>query len=393
MAGSGARMLDLHITKRRDNFTLDIRAGSAGRVLGIIGPSGAGKTTILDCIAGITTPDAGTITLNGTTLVNRPTPIGAPRRSLPSRRGATRARTVPPNRRGIAYVFQNGMLFPHMTVDANLRYGLHAHGPGPGVADVVDLLELGPLCTRRADKLSGGEARRVAIGRALLSGPRLMLLDEPLTGLDRRLAARTLDYIRRVLTTFAVPAVYVSHAISDVVFLCDDTWCIDAGRLIAHDTPRHVITQPGVLTDADWLDLENVFNAERLQDNLPNRTPAVYRVGTQRLTAAPEAPAAEHHAMLAIHAADIIVARVRPERISARNVLRARIARLAELKRKRLAFVALDGLDTDWMVELTPDAVADLELQPGTDVFLIIKASAVSVLETHATRVPPAASP
>ena len=353
-------MLGVDIEKSLGGFTLAVRASTNAAVLGVLGPAGSGKTTLLNCIAGITRPDVGRIVIDGHTAVD-----------------TERRHVLAAAKRRIGYVFQSGLLFPHLTVDANLRYGMGAHGTPPAMAEVVDVLELNAMLARRPATLSGGEAQRVAIGRALLSGPRLLLLDEPLTGLDRRLAGRVLAYLKRVFESFDIPAVYVSHSVSDVVFLCDEAWCLADGRLVATGPPARVIGEPGLLDDAGLSELNNVFAAKRDPSAGPGMTR--FRFGDQSLVVALESDPTGDEAVLSIPATDIILARVKPERISARNILRGRITRLAPLQNRILAFV---DVGVEWMVELTQSAVSELELAEGTDVFAIVKASAVSVLKS-----------
>ena len=355
-------MLELAIRKSFDSFTLAVDARAfegAGRVLGVFGPSGSGKTTLLNCIAGIASGVTGRIVLDGRVLT-----------------GSTgRRRFIPPSGRGIGYVFQDALLFPHLTVERNLRYGQRAGGSGPAFAEVVEVLRLGSLLSRPADALSGGEARRVALGRAMLAGPSMLLLDEPLAGLDRTLAGVTLHYIQRTLARFDLRAVYVTHSAGDALFLCDRVWVMEGGRVTADGPPRSVIPRAGVMDDTAVADLENVFEADR--EEVEAGASPVYRIGDHRLVAATSPEGTPHRVLLSIHAADIMLARHKPQGLSARNILPGRIVRLSTLGRAVIAFVDVGVV---WMVALTPAAVSELELREGVEVFTVVKASAVSVL-------------
>jgi molybdate transport system ATP-binding protein len=179
-----------------------IHLASDARLTAITGPSGCGKTTILDCIAGLRRPEGGRIVVDGTVLFDAATGID-----------------LPPQRRRAGYVFQDGRLFPHLTVAGNLAYGEWRAEPADrwiGQAEVVELLGIGDMLHRRIPGLSGGEARRVAIGRALLSAPRFLLLDEPTASLDAARAEVLLALIERIRDSLPVPILLVSHAQGEV---------------------------------------------------------------------------------------------------------------------------------------------------------------------------------
>ena len=195
-------MLDIDIQLRHGHFERHVRIAEDARVLALTGPSGAGKTSVLNAIAGLARPVAGRIAIDGRTLFD----------------SGTRT-DVPTHRRRIGYVFQDARLFPHRDVRANLLYGRHgARGDGAAFAldAVVDLLGIGHLLGRRPANLSGGEAQRIAIGRALLSQPAILLFDEPLSSLDQARREELIPYLQRVRDEIALPMVYVSHTEDDV---------------------------------------------------------------------------------------------------------------------------------------------------------------------------------
>jgi len=353
-------MFDLSIRKRFSDFELDVSGRSTARVLGVVGPSGSGKSTLLNVVAGFTIPDEARLV------------VGERRLSSDSRAG------VPVRRRGVGYVAQEPLLFPHLTVRQNLTYGYAARGHGPRFDDVVDLLEVRGLLHRSARALSGGEARRVAIGRAVLSAPCGLLLDEPLAGLDARLAARTLALLRRVQRALQMPTLYVSHTVSDVLFLCDEAWRLTGGRLVGRGAPRDLLADAGARDTSALSSLRNHFIAHRAAD----RTGAAptFHIGSQPLTLAEDLadPRADtDSALLSVHASDIMLARERPRRISARNVLTGRVT--CVFQRDGQVLVGVD-VGVWWMVRVTPAAVEELELAQGADVFVIVKASALSAV-------------
>ncbi len=197
-------------------FTLDAKFTAGAGVTALFGPSGGGKTTALGIIAGTIRPRLGRVRLGERTLCD-----------------TTAGVCLPPERRSIGYLFQEGRLFPHRTVEENLRFGQRRR-PARIVdfARVVEILELGPLVHRYPDSLSGGQQQRVALGRAVLRGPELLLLDEPLSGLEEDLKARIAGYLRRLIAELKVPAVLVSHDQLDVRRLAEHVVILDGGRVV-----------------------------------------------------------------------------------------------------------------------------------------------------------------
>jgi molybdate transport system ATP-binding protein len=210
-------MLNFDLAYARGEFRLDASAQIAGGVTGICGPSGSGKSTLLLLIAGLLKPQAGSLHFGDEMLVDR-----------------ARHMFVPAWRRHFGLVFQDGQLFPHLSVRDNLLYGharLTAERRLFPLDTVLQLLEIGHLLDRRPAMLSGGERQRVALGRALLYSPRLLLLDEPLSSLDDRLKQQILPFLRRVKDETRIPMLYVTHARAEVDFLADRVLLMDRGRL------------------------------------------------------------------------------------------------------------------------------------------------------------------
>ncbi len=216
--GGGPVSLDIDARHGVGAFALDVSLRLEGPVTGLFGPSGAGKTTLLNIIAGLIRPEAGRVSIDGETWFD-----------------ADRKLFTPPRARRIGYVFQEGRLFPHLSVRQNLIYGRFfaaAGGAGPTrLEEVVDLLGIGSLLSRRPATLSGGEQQRVAIGRALLRNPRLLLMDEPLAALDAARRADILPYIENLRDRFAVPIVYVSHSIEEVERLANEIVVLAGGTV------------------------------------------------------------------------------------------------------------------------------------------------------------------
>ena len=212
-------MLTVEIEKRLGDFTLGARFESAGGITAVFGPSGAGKTTLVNAIAGLIAPDRGRIAIDGTVLFD-----------------SERRINLPPHRREIGYIFQEGRLFPHFSVSRNLDYGRRMRGlpeDAKQLERIVSLLDIGHLLERRPGKLSGGERQRVAIGRALLARPRLLLLDEPLASLDAARKREILPYLERMRDEFGVPMVYVSHQAAELRRIATSVVRLEAGRVAA----------------------------------------------------------------------------------------------------------------------------------------------------------------
>jgi molybdate transport system ATP-binding protein len=211
-------VIEIALAHRFAAFSLEARIEAAGRVLAICGASGAGKTTVLMIVAGLLRPDAGRIVVDGTMFLD-----------------TGKAIDLAPRLRRIGYVFQEPRLFPHLSVAQNLRYGQRFTPSARRFVDfdaVTSLLGLQPLLARRPDRLSGGEKQRVAIGRALLVSPSLLLLDEPLAALDDARRLDILSYIEKLRDAFSIPIIFVSHRVSEVERLASDIAVLDRGRLV-----------------------------------------------------------------------------------------------------------------------------------------------------------------
>ncbi len=213
-----------NIVVRRPGFDLAVSAQSHERVTGIVGPSGAGKTTLLDVLAGIIRPEQGRVTLDGAILTDVPARIHLP----------TRARRV-------GYVPQDLALFPHLNVRRNLLYGRKPDSASLPLFEfehVMRVLEIAGVADRHVDDLSGGEKQRVALARALLSSPGVLLLDEPLSNLDRELKAQIVTYLKRVRDEFHMPMLLVSHSVEDIEQLCDAAITLERGRVARYEPAR-----------------------------------------------------------------------------------------------------------------------------------------------------------
>jgi molybdate transport system ATP-binding protein len=216
-----------HIRLPLAGFALEIDATLDQPITGIFGPSGAGKTTLLDLIAGLRRPLAGKVQLGDALLCD-----------------AGARMHLPPRLRRVGYVPQDLALFPHLSVRANLLYG---HRPNAATEalfsldHVTEVMKIEPLLARHVATLSGGEKQRVAFARAILSAPRLLLLDEPMSSLDARLKTRLIPYLRRIRDEFQIPLIYVTHDAGEIKALCDEVLILESGRLIHRGPPSSVL--------------------------------------------------------------------------------------------------------------------------------------------------------
>ena len=229
-----------HLQLQQGAFRLELNLEASGQVIGIFGNSGAGKTTLLELVAGLRRPDAGRIACDDLTFTD------------------TAARLfVPREKRSVGYVPQDLALFPHLSVRQNLVYGRKAGDAQIDFANVTTMLEIEPLLDRAIGALSGGQQQRVAFARALLSSPRLLLMDEPLASLDHDLKLRIIPYLQRIRDEFRIPMLYVSHAPEEVAALCDQVIVLREGRCVRLATPTEIFEpamsmrlRPGVYDSA-----------------------------------------------------------------------------------------------------------------------------------------------
>jgi len=338
-------------------FELDIRLDVDVRFSALFGPSGSGKTTILSMIAGLVRPQAGTIAVAGQTLVD-----------------TAAGRCLRPEERSVGFVFQESLLFPHMTVKANLRYGerwRRRKRRSVSFDRVVEVLEIGHLLGRYPHNLSGGERQRVALGRALLSGPELLLMDEPLAALDAALKARVLAYLERVVAEWDVPTLFVTHAQADVRRAADQVILVDKGRLLASGPPDEVLTRREPLSWTDAAGPVNLLRIERLE---PCGDETHVRIGEQVLHLPARRPAGEAPHFVQFSPSDVVLSRRDIPDLSCRNHLVGRVRQVVRLDDS--VFVAVDVGQILWAV-VTPQSASDLGIENGCEVTCLMKVHAL----------------
>lgn len=332
------------------HFDLDVSFEAGAGITAIFGRSGAGKTTLINAVAGMMRPAHGRITLDGQVL------------------SEGRA-FVPPHRRRVGYVFQDGRLFPHLTVRQNLGYGRWFNGAAADGGRIVEMLGLGPLLDRRPARLSGGEKQRVAIGRALLSAPRLLLLDEPLAALDDARKGEILPYLER-LREEGLPILYVSHSVAEVTRLAAQVVLLEAGHIVARGSPAEILADPAAgLERGDAGALLRVRFIGQEGDGL-----ARFESEVGPLFLAAEGTAGQT-LRLRIRAQDVMIARTAPEDISALNVLPAVVESLAPQGHEVLVRLRL-GSDR-LLARITARSAQALALAPGVRCHAVLKTVAI----------------
>ncbi len=351
-------MIEVDVRRRLGSFAIDARFASApGGITALFGRSGAGKTSLVNLMAGLDRPDDGRITVDGVTLFD-----------------SARRIDLPPEARRLGYVFQEGRLFPHMNVRHNLAYGMKRHGDGVAFEQVVELLDLGSLLGRAPATLSGGEKQRVAIGRALLASPRLLLMDEPLASLDGLRKAEILPFIERLRDEFTIPIVYVSHAVEEIVRLADTLVIVNDGRVAATGPVEELMSR------LDLRPLTGRFEAGAVLTvtvEAHDEADAVTRLAFDgmRLIVPLTDAAVGDELRIRIRARDVALALEPPQDISILNIFPGTVTEISD-RRDGQVDVLVDVGTTLW-ARVTRLAAARLELAPGRKVCALVKAVAI----------------
>ncbi len=353
-------MLRLSVSKRWEGFELraQLDAPTPG-IVALFGRSGCGKTTLINIISGLLKPDEGRVELDGVVLTDTHERVA-----------------IPVERRRIGYVFQDSRLFPHLGVLANLRYGLRRAPKGSrsiGLDEVLALLGLEPLLGRRPYQLSGGERQRVALGRALLSQPRLLLLDEPLAALDAARREEVLPYLEGLRDKLSIPMVYVSHQLEEVLRLATHVALMKAGQIVAAGALSDISLRP---------ELQAIVGSEAVGAILDG---AVARVDAERGITDVQVGGGVLHVSLQeasvgarirvqLLARDIILATEPPRGLSVRNALQGVIAEISDDVANAVLVKVDIGSGAAVLSRVTRHAAQDLGLRPGMGVWVLVKA-------------------
>lgn len=350
-------MLEARLKHQFPGFHLEVDFSAPAGITALFGRSGAGKTTVVKAIAGLMVCHEARVVLGGRVLDEGALHLAA-------------------HRRRIGFVFQEPRLFPHLMVRQNLTYGrLFQRRPGLAFDEVVDLLGIAPLLGRRPAKLSGGEKARVAIGRALLSAPDLLLLDEPLAALDEGLKAEILPYLERLRDEVRLPMVYVSHALPEVARLATSVVVLGGGRVLGSGLTEAVLADPALAEVMGLRDAGAVIMARVVEREESGLTVLETRGGRLYLPGV----GAELGRMLRLRipAQDVILSRQRPEGLSALNILAVEVISLTPVAGAGVVVTLRLG-DQQILARITERSAKAMELTPGVACFAILKSVAMA---------------
>jgi molybdate transport system ATP-binding protein len=354
-------MIEIDITKRLDTFALDVAFQAGGGVTALFGRSGAGKSTIVKAIAGLVRPDRGRIKIGETVLFD----------------SASRV-SVPAQRRRAGVVFQDGRLFPHLSVKQNLLYGFsRARGEKRiDAASVIGVLGIEGLLERRPVTLSGGERQRVAVGRALLAQPQLLLMDEPLASLDAARKAEVLPYLEALNARFGIPIIYVTHDADEVLRLASDVVLLANGKAVVSGLLGAVTSRLDLPAEAETLGLGAILDGRvESHDSTRGLTVVATPAGAFRLPLLQRDVGAR--VAIRVAARDVSIALVRPEAISVQNMFDV-VVEEVRAAAPHIARLALKAGEGRLVAELTADAVARLQLTPGAKAVALVKSVALA---------------
>lgn len=353
--------LSVDIAHPLAGFDLRVAFEAPAGVTALFGRSGAGKTTVINAVAGLLRPQAGRIELSGQVLFD-----------------AAQRVNLPVHRRRLGYVFQDGRLFPHLSVRQNLIYGRRfapRGASGPELGEVTDLLGLTGMLDRRPGALSGGEKQRVAIGRALLSWPRMLLMDEPLAALDAARKEEILPYLERLRDHTRLPILYVSHSVAEVARLATSVVVLEAGQVARAGPAEQVLSDPAMVHQLGLREAGAVLQAEIAGHHADGLTELAISGGRLFLPQM-EQPVGSH-TRVRILAHDVMLATEPPRNVSALNILRGEIVALREGSGPGVMVQIRCGTDL-LLARITRRSAETLALAAGMPVYAVIKTVSIA---------------
>ncbi|MEP4247324.1 molybdenum ABC transporter ATP-binding protein [Tateyamaria sp.] len=348
--------LSVDLSHRFDDFALDVTFEAGSGVTALFGRSGAGKSTIVNAVAGLLRPDRADITLGGTVFNDMRT-------------------CLPPHKRRIGYVFQDARLFPHLSVAQNLDYAARFGAKPKTRSHIIELLGLGTLLSRRPATLSGGERQRVALGRALLAEPELLLMDEPLAALDGPRKSEILPYLDRLKSETGVPILYVSHAVDEVARLADTMVLLEGGRVARAGPLFDVMADPAAVPLLGVREAGAVMRAHVQAHGDDGLSTLRLAAGTLNLLGV-HAPVGSE-IRLRVLAQDVLLSLEMPTGLSAQNILPVTIKTIRSGGGHGAA-ISLDANGDALLARVTARAVTSMGLHQGQNLFAIIKATSVA---------------
>lgn len=351
-------MFDVQLEKQLSDFRIDANFSSDAGITALFGRSGAGKTSIVNMLAGLLRPDRGRVAIGDAVLFDSAAGID-----------------VAPEARRLGYVFQDARLFPHMSVARNLRFGTPRGHADPAMFDtVVGVLGLAELLTRRPDELSGGERQRVAIGRALLAQPRLLLMDEPLASLDMARRLEILPFVEAMHAEFAIPIVYVTHNIGEIIRLADDLALVANGHVVAFGPVEDMSRRPELADVIGRGDAGAVLRATVADHDVADQLSCLTFAGGTIMVPLLDAAVGET-IRLRIRARDVALARERPHDTSVLNVFTGTISDLRDHGGAHVD-VLINAGEEIW-AQVTRRSARELALRPGLPIYAMVKSVSV----------------
>jgi len=354
-------MIEIDVGLARAGFTLDVDFTAGSGITALFGESGAGKSTVLHLVAGLLKPDRGRIVVNGTIFTDMESGV-----------------FLPSHKRRIGYVFQDALLFPHLNVRQNLLYGrwfTKAPKEGTTLDQVTGLLGIAHLLDRRPPTLSGGERQRVAIGRALLASPRILLMDEPLAALDIDRKREIIPYIQKLRDELKLPILYVSHAIEEVARLADRVILMADGKVKGDGPPQHVLSPKAGPGDDRFARISILTTASPTYDAKYQLTQVSHPAG--RITLAGRIMPGNDPIRVVIRAIDVTIALSKPRELSIRTALRGKVSALSEpVGAVVMVEITLTGGEI-LAAAVTRKAVDELGLGEGDQVYCLIKSVSI----------------
>jgi molybdate transport system ATP-binding protein len=344
--------LEVDVKKSFTEFQCRVKFSLETKQCGVFGPSGSGKSTLMHMLAGLSQPDEGHISLNGVTLFDHKKGIN-----------------LPPEARRVGVVFQHAHLFPHMSVKKNLFYGLNRIPPGERNIDpdqLLRVLQVDQLLDRSVTKLSGGERQRVALGRSILACPYLILLDEPMAGLDGMLKYQIIPHLQRVFSQFSIPMLFISHSLQEMRMMTEEVIVMKQGRVaqqLATEELARTSLGSGGRGYTNLLHLDSPEDLGQLMSYMWGRI-SLMVVKTEKLTAG----------QFSLNSRDILLFKKHPEATSARNMLPCIVRKTYQTD--WLVGVELDCGGNTLIAEIVPQSLEEMDIRTGSELIAVFKASA-----------------
>ena len=351
---------EVNFTKTYPGFTLSCDFKSSYPRTAIFGPSGSGKSTLLNCLSGFSNPDKGFIRINGTEVFSSDDEIN-----------------IPPNKRGLGYILQNPSLFPHMNVKQNIYYALNLTPMNLrrfDIEQIIDLLEIKNILDKNINTISGGQAQRVALARTLAKSPSLLLLDEPWTGLEKRLVSTIIDYIKLISNEFNLPLFFVSHDISDVNEIANQVVVLNGGKISSIIDPVSLL-----LKNTEKYSQLNIINTIKAKVKVPitSSNLSLLSIGEIEIACSPLNLNSGDDATVILNSKDIIISKGQISDLAVENMIPVTIDNINHSENKTIIKTNLDGQPLS--IDIPKYTANTLELHKGLEIYLAIKGSNINL--------------